>query len=132
MNTACCGPSGMEAPISAGPDGPAQAEEGVGCCVTPPALTPAEFDPERLATLCKALGHPARVKLLKILMARQACVCGELVEELPLAQSTISEHLRILKEVGLVQGIIDGPRRCYCVDYTVLGEFAALVGGLTP
>lgn len=130
MNTSCCAPSDMGAAMSDHHVSPAPSDGVAGCCVVPTEAAPLAFDPERLATLCKALGHPARVKLLKILMARDACVCGELVEELPLAQSTISEHLRILKEAGLVQGIIDGPRRCYCVDHTVLRELAGLMGGL--
>ncbi len=73
-------------------------------------------DDERLAAMAKALGHPARVKILRLLAERQACVTGDLVAELPLAQSTISEHLRILREAGLIQGEIEGPRTSYCVD----------------
>ncbi len=79
-------------------------------------------DDARLASLCKALGHPIRVAILRILIDRNSCVCGDLVDELPVAQSTVSQHLKILKEAGLVQGEIDGPRRCYCVDPRVLEE----------
>jgi len=69
-----------------------------------------------IATLAKALAHPARVAILKILAERGTCVCGEVVEVLPLAQATVSQHLKELKEAGLVQGEVDGPRMCYCVN----------------
>ncbi len=70
---------------------------------------------QELAVIAKALGHPARVAILRLLAARQACVCGELVAELPLSQSTVSQHLKELKAAGLIQGDIDGPRVCYCL-----------------
>jgi ArsR family transcriptional regulator len=85
---------------------------------------------EELAKLAWALAHPARVRLLRILLARQACICGELVDQLPLAQSTVSQHLKILKEAGLVQGEIDGPRVCYCVNTAALRRVKELVAGL--
>ncbi len=71
---------------------------------------------QKLALVAKALGHPARVAILRLLAARQSCVCGEIVSELPLSQSTVSQHLKELKAAGLVQGEIDGPRVCYCLD----------------
>ena len=71
---------------------------------------------QELAVVAKALGHPARVAILRLLATRQSCVCGELVGELPLSQSTVSQHLQELKAAGLVQGEIDGPRVCYCLD----------------
>ena len=71
---------------------------------------------QRLAAIAKALGHPARVAIVRLLAQRQACVCGELVLELPLSQSTVSQHLKELKAAGLVQGEVDGPRVCYCLD----------------
>ena len=86
----------------------------------------AEADTE-LATLAKALGHPARVRILRILARRDGCICGEIVEELPLAQSTVSQHLKILKEAGLIRGTVDGPRICYCVDDQALRRMKALV-----
>ncbi len=89
----------------------------------------AEAD-EELAALGKAIGHPARVQILRILARRSACVCGDLVEELPLAQSTVSQHLKVLKEVGLVRGEVDGPRVCYCLEPRALRRLKALVGGL--
>jgi DNA-binding transcriptional ArsR family regulator len=70
---------------------------------------------QHLAQLAKALAHPARIAILRILAQRKSCVCGELVELMPLAQATVSQHLRELKEAGLIQGSIDGPRVCYCL-----------------
>lgn len=71
---------------------------------------------EELATMCKALGHPARIKILRHLLAEDRCICGRIVEVMPLAQSTVSQHLKILKQSGLVQGEVEGPKTCYCVD----------------
>jgi ArsR family transcriptional regulator len=88
-----------------------------------------EADAE-LAALCKALGHPARIHILRLLARRTACVCGELVGELELAQSTVSQHLKVMKEVGLVQGEVDGPRVCYCLDPRSLRRLKALIGSL--
>jgi ArsR family transcriptional regulator len=84
---------------------------------------------EELAMLAKALAHPARVQILRILAGRTSCVCGDIVNQLPLAQSTVSEHLRILKAAGLIVGEIDGPRVCYCIDVSVLDRFRFLVQG---
>jgi ArsR family transcriptional regulator len=83
-----------------------------------------------LAKLAKALGHPARVHILRLLLAKDTCVAGELSDELPLAASTVSQHLKLLKESGLIKGEVDGPRRCYCVDRAVLNHLKALVEGL--
>ncbi len=83
-----------------------------------------------LAQMTKALGHPARVQILRMLARRQTCVCGELVAEVDLAQSTVSQHLKVLKEASLVQGTVDGPRVCYCVNAKNLRRLKALVGGL--
>jgi ArsR family transcriptional regulator len=85
---------------------------------------------EELALLAKAVGHPARVQILRLLVRREACVCGDIVDELPLAQSTVSQHLKVLKEAGLVRGDIDGPRVCYCVEPRALRRLKALVGSL--
>jgi ArsR family transcriptional regulator len=71
---------------------------------------------EPLAGACKALSHPARLTILQTLAQRGTCICGELVEVLPLSQATVSQHLKVLKEAGLVKGEIDGPRSCYCID----------------
>ena len=70
----------------------------------------------RLANLAKALAHPARIAILEYLARQDACVCGKIVEELPLSQATVSQHLAELKRVGLIKGDIDGPRVCYCID----------------
>lgn len=70
----------------------------------------------RLAKYAKALAHPARVAILKLLIQKQACICGDIVDELPLSQSTISQHLKELKESGLIKGDIEGVKVCYCVD----------------
>jgi DNA-binding transcriptional ArsR family regulator len=79
-------------------------------------------DDERMAALLKALAHPARLRIVDVLAARGACICGEIVEVLPLAQATVSQHLKVLKEAGLLQGTIDGPRSCYCINTAALGE----------
>ncbi len=85
---------------------------------------------EELAVLAKALGHPARVQIMRLLVRRNACICGDIVDELPLAQSTVSQHLKVLKDAGLIRGEIDGPRVCYCVEPRVLRRLKALVGSL--
>ncbi len=73
-----------------------------------------------LADIAKALSHPARIRILKILTEMDVCMCGDIVELLPLSQSTVSQHLKELKRVGLVQGDIDGPKVCYCVNNKTL------------
>ncbi len=93
------------------------------------AAPPSDQD-EALAQLAWAIAHPARVRLLRLLISRKACVCGELVELMPLAQSTVSQHLKILKDAGVVQGEIDGPKVCYCVNAAGLARLKGLVGGL--
>lgn len=74
----------------------------------------------QLAAQSKALAHPARLAIIQLLAARTECVCGEIVDDLPLAQSTVSRHLKVLKEAGLVQGTVDGPSVCYCLDREAL------------
>jgi ArsR family transcriptional regulator len=98
----------------------------------PPDVRPVEGDDAdaELAGLAKALGHPARVQIMRLLVRREACICGDIVDELPLAQSTVSQHLKVLKEAGLIRGDIDGPRVCYCVEPRALRRLKALVGGL--
>ena len=85
---------------------------------------------EQLAMLAKALGHPARVQIVRLLVRRNACICGDIVDELPLAQSTVSQHLKVLKEAGLIRGEIDGPRVGYCVEPRTMRRLKALVGSL--
>jgi ArsR family transcriptional regulator len=84
----------------------------------------------RLAGLAKILSHPARISILKLLARRNTCVCGEIVDSLPLAQSTVSQHLKELKASGLVEGEIDGPKSCYCLDWKALQELQNLLGDL--
>lgn len=69
-----------------------------------------------LASLTKALGHPARIAILQFLLQHKACICGDIVDELPLSQSTVSQHLKELKGAGLIKGNIEGPSICYCID----------------
>jgi ArsR family transcriptional regulator len=70
----------------------------------------------RIADLAKALAHPARIAILEFLAGQDACVCGDIVEKLPLSQATVSQHLAELKRIGLIKGEIEGPRVCYCID----------------
>lgn len=88
------------------------------------------MDADRFARFCKALAHPVRVRIMAHLNAADHCICGQIVEALPLSQSTVSQHLKILKTSGLVQGIIDGPRTCYCLDRKALQEFYQMAGQL--
>ena len=93
----------------------------------PSAPSPSDAE---LARLAKALAHPARVAILKRLLAHGECVCGEIVSGLPLAQATVSQHLKVLKEAGLVQGEVDGPRVCYCVNPKAVRRVQELINGL--
>lgn len=70
----------------------------------------------KIAKYTKALAHPARIAILELLIKKQACICGDIVDELPLSQSTVSQHLKELKEAGLIKGDIDGVKVCYCID----------------
>ena len=95
------------------------------------ALSEQQPDPDReLAEACKALGHPVRIRILQYLKQENRRVCGEIVETLPLAQSTVSQHLKILKKAGLVVGEIDGPCTSYCLDKKKLARLKKLVAGL--
>ncbi len=85
---------------------------------------------EDLAKLSWALAHPARVRIVRLLLSRTSCMCGEIVEEMPLAQSTVSQHLKILKVAGLVQGEIDGPRVCYCINKAAMAKLKLLIADL--
>lgn len=78
-----------------------------------------KFKDVQLAKYAKALSHPARIAILRILANSKQCVCGDIVLELPLSQSTVSQHLKELKEAGFIKGEIDGPRICYCIDFDV-------------
>jgi len=93
------------------------------------ATQPGGADAE-LARLARALGHPARVAIVRMLARRGVCVCGQIVDVLPLAQATVSQHLKVLKEAGIVQGEVDGPRVCYCLDPKTLERVKQLIQGL--
>jgi ArsR family transcriptional regulator len=93
--------------------------------------TPLPHD-EATARMCKALGHPARFSILRQLLREDRCICGRIVEILPLAQSTVSQHLKVLKEAGLIRGEVEGPRTCYCVDKEQLAALAAAFSSLLP
>ena len=84
---------------------------------------------EELAGLLKALAHPVRLKIIAHLQRVNCCICGEIVQILPLSQSTVSQHLKHLKAAGLVKGEIEGPRTCYCVDHAVLDRLKQAVAG---
>lgn len=79
----------------------------------------------RLASAARALAHPARVAILRTLAKRNACVCGEIVEVLPIAQATVSQHLKELKNAGLVDGTVEGPSSCYCLNKDAVDALAA-------
>ena len=91
-----------------------------------------KFDSKKiaLAKLNKALGHPARIAILEIIANKKTCICGQIVDVIPLAQSTISQHLKELKECGLIKGVIEGPKTCYCLDQKNIEEFERLLGSL--
>lgn len=90
----------------------------------------------RIAEIAKVLGHPARVAILEVLLRRTSCVCGDIVSELPLAQATVSQHLKELKAVGLIKGEVEGTSVCYCIDGTRWREaeniFQSLFEAYTP
>ena len=87
-------------------------------------------DSLKVADFAKAISHPARVEILKILAQKNSCICGEIVLEIPLAQSTVSQHLKELKDAGLISGVIDGPRSCYCLNIEGIARMSALFGDL--
>jgi ArsR family transcriptional regulator len=101
------------------------------CCGEEATLAlPQDSSAEQLAKLTWAIAHPARVRIVQLLLNRTSCVCGEIVDQMPLAQSTVSQHLKILKESGLVQGEIDGPRIRYCINQKMLKQLKKLVADL--
>jgi len=109
------------------------------CCpptTSPLALNGSELTTEEaeesFAAMAKALGHPVRVRIMRVLLERAGCVCGDLVEVLPVAQSTVSQHLKVLKKAGLIQGEVDGPRVCYCVDRGQVALFQSMIPHLFP
>ncbi|WP_166830439.1 ArsR/SmtB family transcription factor [Thalassoroseus pseudoceratinae] len=99
-------------------------------CDSRPVSLPDDASAEELAQLAWAVAHPARVRIVRLLINREACVCGEIVAELPLAQSTVSQHLKILKESGVIQGEIAGPKVCYCINTEKLERLKQLIAEL--
>lgn len=99
-------------------------------CERASVALPEDAAAARLAQLAWALAHPARVRIVRLLARRAACVCGEIVDQMPLAQSTVSQHLKILKEAGMIQGEVDGPKVCYCIQPEALNELRGLVAEL--
>ncbi|MBL7856555.1 MAG: winged helix-turn-helix transcriptional regulator [Cyclobacteriaceae bacterium] len=84
----------------------------------------------QLSALAKALGHPARIAIIQFLANRNSCVCGDIVDKLPLSQSTVSQHLKELKNAGLIKGDIDGPSVCYCIDEKNWEKAQKMIGDL--
>ncbi|MBL7743511.1 MAG: winged helix-turn-helix transcriptional regulator [Chitinophagaceae bacterium] len=78
---------------------------------------------QSLAAFTKAISHPARIAILNVLAKKNECICGEIVDVLPLAQSTVSQHLKELKMAGLINGTVDGPRSCYCINWKAFEKF---------
>jgi ArsR family transcriptional regulator len=96
----------------------------------PPPYSVDPLDVDQFAAVCKALGHPARAVIVHHLLSKNTCICGELVDLLPLAQSTVSQHLGQLKACGLIQGNIQGPKTCYCLDMHLLSRFKTTVAAM--
>lgn len=84
-----------------------------------------------MAIVLRALGHPARLEIVRALASKGRCFCGEIVEMLPLVQSTVSQHLKVLKDANIIEGTIDGPRSCYCLNTQKLKDASVLLGKLT-
>ncbi|MCY7358643.1 MAG: metalloregulator ArsR/SmtB family transcription factor [Rudanella sp.] len=92
--------------------------------------TPFTTEQNRIADLAKAFAHPARVAILQVLARQKSCVCGDLVDELPLAQATVSQHLKELKRIGIIRGDLDPPRVCYCISEPIWEEARLTFGTL--
>ena len=86
---------------------------------------------QRSAEIAKALGHPARIAILKILAERTSCFCGDITEILPLAQSTVSQHLKALKNAGLIKGEVEGVKTCYCLNPDGIRELQSVLTELS-
>ena len=94
----------------------------------PPAA--ATLDRDSLAGICKALAHPVRLQIIAYLKDIDHCICNDLVHRLPLAQSTISQHLKALKQSGLIRGRVEGPCTCYCLDRDRLDQFKQMIASI--
>jgi ArsR family transcriptional regulator, arsenate/arsenite/antimonite-responsive transcriptional repressor len=101
------------------------------CPPSPPVHSDVDPD-EELARLASALGHPARVRILRFLLEREECFAGAIVDHLPLAQSTVSQHLKVLREAGLIRGTVEGLHICYCADQARLDRVIELVEAMNP
>lgn len=102
--------------------------------MAPTTAKPVQLDDpstKRSAELAKALGHPARIAILRILASRTTCFCGDITEQIPLAQSTVSQHLKALKEAGLISGEVEGVRTCYCLNPDGIRELKMLLSQLS-
>jgi len=88
------------------------------------------YNTELFAAMCKALAHPARIMIINYLQKIDRCLCGDIVDMLPLAQSTVSQHLKCLKDAGFIKGRVEGPRTCYCLDKIMLKKFSLMVDAL--
>lgn len=96
-------------------------------CDSTPVKLKSDPTAEDFAKLAWAIAHPARVQIDRFLLRREACMCGEIVNQLPLAQSTVSQHLKIRRDSGLIQGEVDGPKVCYCVNDERLQQLKSFV-----
>ena len=85
---------------------------------------------QSLAAFAKAVSHPARIAILNVLAKKNECICNEIVEVLPLGQSTVSQHLKELMNAGLITGEVDGPRSCYCINWKAFEKFSNEIGSL--
>lgn len=102
------------------------------CCTPTPvySLDPRTDQEEEYVRLAKALAHPARLRMVRLLRSMNSCIAGDLADEVGLAASTVSQHLKQLKEAGWVKGEVDGPRRCYCIDPETHARYLELQGAL--
>jgi len=91
---------------------------------------PSSIEADRIAAIAKALAHPARVRIIAFLLSHPGCIGGDIVDQVGLAQSTVSEHLRILKEAGIVTGTIEYPRVCYALDPSALAPMQDLIAAI--
>ncbi len=99
-------------------------------CCGPESGPQFKSDDDRLVALCKAMGNPVRAKIVRILIKKGECISGDIAEEFDLERSSVSEQLKVLKDVGLIQGSIDGKNRCYCINTKTMQDFKKLVSKL--
>ncbi len=101
-------------------------------CPPAPPVDPTADPDEELARLATAMGHPARIRILRFLLDRRECFAGAIVDHLPLAQSTVSQHLKVLREAGLIRGEVDGLHICYCADEERIRRVGELLDDMVP